>query len=143
MGLPVDSASNSAPRTPKGAQSQGKSSGMQDDARSFRSKVGAIKMISRSDNSFNAFLKFLDNDGFAPFLVCFKDMEEIKKLAEDQMISRTAALIWRYKVIFENVKVLGNKPTDHEYLIWDCLGKLRQIDVANAPASLIMKHLLI
>lgn len=70
-------------------------------------------------------------------------MEEIKKLAEDQMISRTAALIWRYKVIYENVKVLGQKPENNEYLIWDCLGKLRQIDIANAPASLIMKYLLI
>ncbi|RYG63505.1 response regulator [archaeon] len=40
-------------------------------------------------------------------------------------------------------QVLGIKPGDHEYLIWECLGKLRQIDVANAPASLIMKHLLI
>lgn len=120
-----------------------KSSGIQDDARSFRSKVGAIKMLSRSEQSFSAFQKFLETDGFAPFLVCFRDMEEIKKLAEDQMISRTAALIWRYKVIYENVKVLGQKPENNEYLIWDCLGKLRQIDIANAPASLIMKYLLI
>jgi CheY-like chemotaxis protein len=70
-------------------------------------------------------------------------MEEIKKLAEDQMISRTAALIWRYKVIYENFKILNQKPENNEYLIWDCLGKLRQIDIANAPGSLIMKHLVI
>lgn len=40
-----------------------KPSGMQDDARSFRSKVGAIKMLSRSEQSYNAFLKFLESDG--------------------------------------------------------------------------------
>eukprot|EP01039_Chlorochromonas_danica_P005641 gene5641-6223_t len=59
-----------------------------------------------------AFQKFLETEGFAPFIMCFRDMEEIKKLEEDQMISRTVALIWRYKVIF-----------------------------ANAPDSLIMKYL--
>lgn len=102
-------------------------------------------MVSRYDLFFTELncADLIDCTGFAPFLTCFRDMEEIKKLAEDQMISRTAALIWRYKVVYENVKVLGQKPDTNEYLIWDCLGKLRQIDIANAPASLIMKHLLI
>lgn len=43
-----------------------KTSGVQDDARSFRSKVGAIKMLSRSEDSYNAFLKFLETDGERP-----------------------------------------------------------------------------
>lgn len=46
-------------------------------------------------------------------------------------------------MIYENIKILNAKPSDNEYLIWDCLGKLRQIDIANAPGSLIMKHLMI
>ncbi|RYY74400.1 hypothetical protein EON63_19670 [archaeon] len=69
MGLPIDVGSSSAPRTPKGAQAQVKSSGVQDDARSFRSKVGAIKMISRSENSHAAFLKFLENDGMCLYWI--------------------------------------------------------------------------
>lgn len=116
---------------------------IQDEARSFRSKLGAIKMLTRNDVSYQSFLEYLQDKGKSEFLVCYRDMEEIKTLAEDQMISRTAALIWRYKSIFESVRVHGVRPDNMEYLIWECFGKLRQMDIANAPAELILKHLLI
>jgi CheY-like chemotaxis protein len=152
---------------------------IQDEARSFRSKTGAIKMLARNELSFNAFLQYLTEKGKNEFLICYRDMEEIKSLDEDQMISRTAALIWRYKTIFETMKancaaalalVNGNNahvynhhghhgnphypqlpsnqlvvidPNSIEYLIWECFGKLRYMDVANAPAEIILKYLLI
>ncbi len=157
--LASDNHPNNQNRNKHGATS------IQDEARSFRSKTGAIKMLARNELSFNAFLQYLQEKNKSEFLICYRDMEEIKSLDEDQMISRTAALIWRYKTIFETMKAncaaavsLGNNmsgsghhhhqtvvidPTCIEYMVWECFGKLRYMDVANAPAEIILKYLLI
>lgn len=39
-------------------------------------------------------------------MVCYQDLEEIKFLSdEDQIISRTTALVWRYKTMYESVRL--------------------------------------
>lgn len=114
-----------------------------DEARSFRSKVGAMKIMMRTSHSYESLLQFLQEKGRAEYLVCYKDMNEIKILDDDQMISRTAALIWRYKTSYEAVRVLGAPAETMEYLIWECFGKLRQLDIANAPAEVVKKYLVI
>ncbi len=78
---------------------------VQDEARSFRSKVSAIKMLARQQSSFESFMKFLDEIGKSEYLICFRDIEEIKKLEEDQIISRTYALVFRYKALYEDFKM--------------------------------------
>jgi CheY-like chemotaxis protein len=114
-----------------------------DEARSFRSKVGAMKIMMRTSHSYESLLQFLQEKGRAEYLICYKDMNEIKILDDDQMISRTAALIWRYKTSYEAVRILGTPAETMEYLIWECFGKLRQLDIANAPAEVVKKYLVI
>lgn len=39
-------------------------------------------------------------------LVCYEDLEEIKGLSDDdQIVSRTTAVIWRYKSMYESVRI--------------------------------------
>jgi CheY-like chemotaxis protein len=78
---------------------------VQDEARSFRSKVSAIKMLAKQPSSYESFLGYLHEIGKAEYLICFRDLEEIKKLSEDQVISRTYALVCRYKAIYEEFKI--------------------------------------
>jgi CheY-like chemotaxis protein len=120
-----------------------KSTSIQDDARSFRSKVGALKMLIRNTSSFNSLLHFLQEIGREEFLICYRDMEEIKLLADEQLISRTAALIWRYKTIVEAARLRGNVLSSVEYSVWECFGKLRQLDMANASIEIVKKYLII
>lgn len=120
-----------------------KATSIQDDARSFRSKVGALKMLIRTPMAYESILKFLNQHGRGEYLVCYRDMEEIKALDDDQMVSRTAALIWRYKTSYEAVRARGHVADTIEYRIWECFGKLRQLDIANAPADVVKKYLII
>eukprot|EP01033_Poteriospumella_lacustris_P003267 gene3267-2409_t len=120
-----------------------KSTSIQDDARSFRSKVGALKMLIRTPTAYDSILKYLKQNGRGEYLVCYRDMEEIKGLDDDQMVSRTAALIWRYKTSFEAVRSRGHVTDTIEYRIWECFGKLRQLDIANAHADVVKKYLII
>lgn len=166
--------------------------GIQDEARSFHSKISAIKLLTRGENSYHSFLSFLQQQHIAEYLICFRDIEEIRCLSEDQIISRTSALIWRYKTIYETYRILGIKnykyddtptsetatqvavkdsaklsnifaaivnetyegdpyeltrnfdaPTQMEYLVWECLGKLRHLDFTTITVGLLQKHLLL
>lgn len=125
------------------AANYAKSTSMQDDARSFRSKVGAMKMLIRTQSAYDSIHKFLLDQGRAEYLVCYRDMEEIKLLDDDQMVSRTAALIWRYKTSYDAARLRGHVVDTLEYRIWECFGKLRQLDIANAPAEVVKKYLII
>eukprot|EP01038_Epipyxis_sp_PR26KG_P012053 gene12053-16129_t len=106
---------------------------MQDDARSFRSKLGAIKMLTKSKNSRAAFLQFLQSCDSSEFLICYQDIEEIKSLGDDQKNSRTAALVARYKSLYVESRVNGsiNKPNYSIQVLWEGLGKLRNVDFAS------------
>jgi len=117
---------------------------IQDEARSFRSKVSAIKMLTRAESSFTSLMSYLQEIGKAEYLVCFKDMEEIKHVPDDQLVSRISALVWRYKTIFEEVKILEKKPKSVDYLIWDCLGKLKNVDsIENISLEVVKKYLVV
>jgi CheY-like chemotaxis protein len=120
-----------------------KGTSIQDDARSFRSKVGALKMLIRTATAFESILKYLNQHGRGDYLICYRDMEEIKGLDDDQMVSRTAALIWRYKTSYDAVRANRQIADTIEYRIWECFGKLRQLDIANAPENVVKKYLII
>mmetsp|Transcript_19350 Transcript_19350/g.26456 ORF Transcript_19350/g.26456 Transcript_19350/m.26456 type:complete len:653 (-) Transcript_19350:344-2302(-) len=194
-----------------------------DDNRLLRSNLGAIKMIIRNPESKEAFHNYLSNcntiklnklwknhlystngasqgANWSEFLVCYQDLEEIKFLSdEDQIISRTTALVWRYKTMYESVRVasgitagsgrsnneangvnspntLSNRPyinsnsiggpsgasnsvtqqqnqssalksgnlSSHkvvEFSIWECMGKLKHIDIMNTPRDLLVNYI--
>ena len=39
-------------------------------------------------------------------LVCYQDLEDIKELSdEDQVLSRTTGLVWRYRAMYESVRI--------------------------------------
>lgn len=116
----------------KNISSSGKESrNVQDDARSYRSKIGAIKMLTRNERSREALIKFLQCEKKAEFLVCYQDLEEIMGLSEEQAFTRTAAIIWRYKTMYEDVKIHEAKVQHVELLVWDSLGQLRSVDTSN------------
>lgn len=100
-------------------------------------------MLIRTPTAYDSILKYLKQNGRGEYLVCYRDMEEIKGLDDDQMVSRTAALIWRYKTSFEAVRSRGHVTDTIEYRIWECFGKLRQLDIANAHADVVKKYLII
>jgi CheY-like chemotaxis protein len=133
---------------------------VQDEARSFRSKVSAIKMLARQQSSYESFFQYLEDIGKSEYLVCFRDIEEIKKLEEDQMISRTYALVCRYKALYEEFKISlieGNNNSDRNFrsklasyavssskhLVWECFGKLKSLDYTNTTGEVIYKYLVI
>lgn len=187
-----ENKSLSSPGRPLDSKHNHNATGVQDEARSFHSKISAIKLLTRGENSYNSFLSFLQKQHIAEYLICFRDIEEIRCLSEDQIISRASALVWRYKTIYETYRVLGIKnykfddaptsetatqvavkdsaklsnifaaivnetyegdpfeltrnfdaPTQMEYLVWESLGKLRNLDFSSISVGLLQKYLLL
>ena len=77
------------------------STGVQDDARSFRSKLMAIKMLTKNKKSQQALKDYLLTQNKAELLTCYLDLEEIRLLTDEQALTRASALVWRYKTQFE------------------------------------------
>ena len=49
------------------------------------------------------------------FLVCYEDLEYIKQLGDmDQILSRTTALVWRYKTMYEAVRIASGLASNGE-----------------------------
>ncbi len=43
--------------------------------------------------------------------------------------------------MYESVKILGVKPDNMKYLVWESLGKLRQIDIVNIQKTQLMNYI--
>ena len=70
--------------------------GVQEDARSFGSKLGAIRLLTKNDTSREAFMGFLQHHNKANLLSCYLGLEEIKHIQnEDQAYTRICALVYR------------------------------------------------
>ena len=80
-----------------GPQSRGDAHrGVQEDARSFGSKLGAIRLLTKNDSSREAFMGFLQQRSKAELLSCYLGLEEIKRIqSEDQAYTRVCALVCR------------------------------------------------
>lgn len=70
--------------------------GVQEDARSFGSKLGAIRLLTKNDSSREAFMGFLQQRSKAELLSCYLGLEDIKHIqSEDQAYTRMCALVCR------------------------------------------------
>ena len=134
------------------------STGVQDDARSFRSKLMAIKMLTKNKKSQQALKDYLLTQNKAELLTCYLDLEEIRLLTDEQALTRASALVWRYKTQFEaarnNNDHHSNRPKPLEVILWECLGRLRYVDggsieqdhllrmISNAQNDLLSKLIL-
>jgi CheY-like chemotaxis protein len=146
---------------------------VQDEARSFRSKISAIKMLAKQPSSYESFFGYLNEIGKGEYLICFRDLEEIKKLSEDQVISRTYALVCRYKAIYEEFKinlVTANTPNSqiklsrssystaatashvgtasstagsYKHIVWECFGKLKSLDYNATSVEILQRYITI
>lgn len=104
------------------------SRGIQDDARSYRSKISAIKLLLKNEKSKEAFINYLITLNKAELLYCYMNLNEISLFVqeEDEAYTRINALIWKYKTEFENTMLYeknffsSHKKT--EIIIWECLG---------------------
>ncbi|KAJ1410580.1 hypothetical protein B484DRAFT_188163 [Ochromonadaceae sp. CCMP2298] len=124
-------------KTPKSKRHVSTSSGVQDEARSYRSKQGAIKMLIKNTKSRQAFLEFLQTENKEEIMTCYQDLVEIRLLTDDQAFTRTSALVWRYKAQSEAARRKGadaqkgarrDNSLEVQITVWDCLGQLRHID---------------
>lgn len=115
--------------------------GVQDDARSFRSKLGAIKMLTKNKRSCKALKEYLTTQNKAELLICYLDLEEIRQLTDEQALTRASALVWRYKTQFEAIRNQDNnhKPKSLEIVLWECLGRLRYVDGGSIEPDHLLK----
>ena len=96
--------------------------------------IGAIKIMTRNKSSREVFRTFLqDNTSMGDLdklLDVYLEFAEIQDLEAEQMGSRTAAIVWRYKLISDEIKkeaseedAVRPKGMRAEALIWQCLGR--------------------
>lgn len=120
---------------------QNSTTGVQDDARSFRSKHSAIKMLTKNKLSCQALTDYLKTQNKVELLTCYMDLEEIRQLTEEQALTRASALVWRYKTQFESVRKAeqNSKVKSVEVVVWECLGRLRYVDGGNIESDHLLK----
>lgn len=70
---------------------------IQDEARSYRSKVGAGKLVLKNETIRSAFKKFIETegngDGRTEFITYFEAMEQMKPLAKEEQVLRVRKIL--------------------------------------------------
>lgn len=127
-----------------------------DEDRLERFNRGAINVLMRSEASQRHFFSYLKSVSYGEqILKCYKDIKAIKELDDQQLCSRMAAVIWRYKAIHDDYCAMAKHKKDkkvkqsrnskskvpEEVIIWECLGKLRLTKVNKASTQKLI-HLL-
>jgi CheY-like chemotaxis protein len=130
-------------------------------------------MLAKQPSSYESFFGYLNEIGKGEYLICFRDLEEIKRLSEDQVISRTYALVCRYKAIYEEFKinlVTANTPNSqiklsrssystaatashvgtassttgsYKHIVWECFGKLKSLDYNATSVEILQRYITI
>lgn len=68
-----------------------------------RINKGVINVLIRSEESSKHFLSYLKSVSYGDQLLkCYQDIRAIKELDDEQLCSRIAALVWRYKAIYDD-----------------------------------------
>jgi CheY-like chemotaxis protein len=111
----------------------------QDMARSYVSKVGAIRMILKNSQSKQAFIKFIaENEKHAAsqeYLNYYFDTEEVLHTLPDLVVPHAIDLIERHK---KNALSLGSETSRN---ILSSLGKLGKVDLKTLSVPEIMHYL--
>jgi hypothetical protein len=116
---------------------------VQDEARSFRSKVDAMRFITKNQVSRQALLQYLEEtkEG-VEFLTCFIDLEDIKlQPRDDAFVALVTSTVTKYKI-------LNDKAEAHELpngavieIIWEKLRRLRQLDLKATTKKKVLETL--
>lgn len=106
---------------------------VQDEARSFRSKVDAIRFILRNVLSRHAFKLYLEKNTGVEYLLCYIDLEEIKSLGNDTMIALTTYMLSKYKTMNEASENSKDPKAIISQIIWEKLRRLRDVDLQQTP----------
>ncbi|KAJ1383844.1 hypothetical protein B484DRAFT_460148, partial [Ochromonadaceae sp. CCMP2298] len=111
------------------------SKSVQDEAKSFRSKVDAIRWMTRNIHSRHAFQVYLEEtSSLSDYLICFMDLDEIKAQQSDAAtITHTVTTLNKYE---EKSSAEGNTDGKVTNLhtntkIWERLGRLRSVDLKH------------
>lgn len=118
--------------------SEGSNLSVQDEARSFRSKVDAIKFMCRNIDSRHAFQEYLENKGGVEYLICFGDLEEIKMQRDENMIAFAQSTIAKYDVDNDCASLNFDIKGDIPLVIWEKLRRLRILDFKKVTRSQVV-----
>lgn len=137
----------SAASTPRVGADKGNS--IQDDARSFRSKSGAIKMLIRTDDSRQAFRSYILSTltkGEVEYLDYFLAVENIKKKgsAKPVMHKEFRAIIKEYELKAQETKhpvVMSIYETTHSWKGVDTLNEADMLQLMNRSQDDILSIL--
>lgn len=126
---------------PKQKVGIGGNSTIQDEARSYRSKVGAMRIILKNVHSRRALIKYLEVHHKAEYVKCFQELEEAR-LSRDDRLFRTdlKRIIANYKSVAELAESKHAEPTCIEYALWDCFGPLRHTQIDSTASLQISKY---
>lgn len=104
---------------------------VQDEARSFRSKVEAIRFMTKNVLSRQAFQQYLEqNHGGVEYLQCFIELDEVKALNDDRLIPQVSTLLSKYQTMCEQAEALPTPdPTNNAVNLWEKLRRVRLMDV--------------
>lgn len=103
---------------------------VQDEARSFRSKVDAIKFIMRNVHSRYALRIYLEGVGGVEYLMCYTDLEEIKMQKDADIAIICQSTLSKYEAMNENsLNFEGGATNDIEQILWEKLRRLRALDL--------------
>lgn len=116
-------------------------SNIQDEARSYRSKVGAIRIILKNVHTRRALIKYLENYQKAEYVMCFHEIEEIRLIKDDkQLRQQLKNIIASYKSVMEVAESKHSDQNCIEFALWDCFGPLRHTDIDIATTLQVSKY---
>jgi hypothetical protein len=125
-------------------QNQGK---IQDEARSYRSKVGAMRLFLKNESTRQTFKKFIEEQcnedptvKRVEFISYFEFLEQMKPLPQHEQISRLKTLL-SMTPIQQNEDITLTKRTENRInsTIWSCLRPLRPLKLDSTTLPELVK----
>ncbi len=114
---------------------------MADDARSYRSKVGAMRIILKNVHTRRALIKYVEVFEKSEYVKCFQELEEVRILKDDKQFKQQLKnLLANYKSVMEVAEQKNSDMNCIEFALWDCFGPLRHADIDTCTTLLINKY---
>jgi hypothetical protein len=120
----------------------------------YQTAAAAIKALIRDDSACASLMNFLETINMEEYLRCYMDVAEFITVDPSQLVSRTAAFIWRYKAMNDDHEVRRQKKKKRNSRgqilkicllqrasVWQELGDLTHLDVMSASHDQLVKHL--
>lgn len=121
-----------------------KESNIQDEARSYRSKIGANRIILKNEHTRRVFVKYCEAKHKSEYVQYFHELDEIKTLPLDELkrkIKELFVAVDANNALFKEKQKLHNSgsPEEGDSDIIVCLRQLRTMNLENATFPQIMK----